>query len=79
MCPQCDKECTYWRLNSTCESSKVSNAYIRVTNSGPWLYRFFLIHSHGQFRVIMIMKVTYMYSESLKILFANAFYVRPFS
>ncbi|XP_055793584.1 anoctamin-6-like [Salvelinus fontinalis] len=22
MCPQCDKECTYWRLNSTCESSK---------------------------------------------------------
>uniref|UniRef100_A0A8C7VG61 Anoctamin n=1 Tax=Oncorhynchus mykiss TaxID=8022 RepID=A0A8C7VG61_ONCMY len=23
MCPQCDKECTYWRLNSTCESSKV--------------------------------------------------------
>ena len=23
MCPQCDRECTYWRLNSTCESSKV--------------------------------------------------------
>ncbi|XP_030197731.1 anoctamin-6 [Gadus morhua] len=22
MCPQCDLECTYWRLNSTCESSK---------------------------------------------------------
>ncbi|XP_041113958.1 anoctamin-6-like [Polyodon spathula] len=22
MCPQCDRECTYWRLNSTCESSK---------------------------------------------------------
>ncbi|XP_046878578.1 anoctamin-6 isoform X2 [Hypomesus transpacificus] len=22
MCPQCDKECTYWRLNSTCDSSK---------------------------------------------------------
>lgn len=22
MCPQCDKECTYWFLNSTCESSK---------------------------------------------------------
>ncbi|KAM3859002.1 anoctamin-6 [Diretmus argenteus] len=22
MCPQCDKECTYWRLNSTCEASK---------------------------------------------------------
>ncbi|KAJ8245407.1 hypothetical protein GJAV_G00270410 [Gymnothorax javanicus] len=22
MCPQCDQECTYWRLNSTCESSK---------------------------------------------------------
>uniref|UniRef100_A0A8C2BBR2 Anoctamin n=1 Tax=Cyprinus carpio TaxID=7962 RepID=A0A8C2BBR2_CYPCA len=23
MCPQCDKICPYWRLNSTCESSKV--------------------------------------------------------
>uniref|UniRef100_A0A8C3G3M8 Anoctamin n=1 Tax=Cyclopterus lumpus TaxID=8103 RepID=A0A8C3G3M8_CYCLU len=23
MCPQCDKECKYWRLNSTCEASKV--------------------------------------------------------
>nr|XP_023664764.1 anoctamin-6 [Paramormyrops kingsleyae] len=22
MCPQCDKECTYWKLNNTCESSK---------------------------------------------------------
>ncbi|XP_066543205.1 anoctamin-6 [Amia ocellicauda] len=22
MCPQCDQECAYWRLNSTCESSK---------------------------------------------------------
>uniref|UniRef100_A0A8C2ZUN0 Anoctamin n=1 Tax=Cyclopterus lumpus TaxID=8103 RepID=A0A8C2ZUN0_CYCLU len=22
MCPQCDKECKYWRLNSTCEASK---------------------------------------------------------
>lgn len=22
MCPQCDKECNYWRLNSTCEASK---------------------------------------------------------
>ncbi|XP_034019406.1 anoctamin-6 [Thalassophryne amazonica] len=22
MCPQCDRECTYWRLNSTCEASK---------------------------------------------------------
>ncbi|XP_043917931.1 anoctamin-6 [Protopterus annectens] len=22
MCPQCDKECTYWMLNITCESSK---------------------------------------------------------
>ncbi|KAM9311705.1 anoctamin-6 [Gastrophryne carolinensis] len=22
MCPQCDKECTYWHLNITCESSK---------------------------------------------------------
>ncbi|KTG03607.1 hypothetical protein cypCar_00041420, partial [Cyprinus carpio] len=22
MCPQCDKICPYWRLNSTCESSK---------------------------------------------------------
>ncbi|KPP60423.1 Anoctamin-6-like [Scleropages formosus] len=22
MCPQCDKECTYWMLNSTCDSSK---------------------------------------------------------
>ncbi|XP_029471834.1 anoctamin-6 isoform X2 [Rhinatrema bivittatum] len=22
MCPQCDKGCTYWRLNITCESSK---------------------------------------------------------
>ncbi|KAJ8373376.1 hypothetical protein AAFF_G00265640 [Aldrovandia affinis] len=22
MCPQCDRECTYWRLNGTCESSK---------------------------------------------------------
>ncbi|KAG7260364.1 hypothetical protein CRUP_009427 [Coryphaenoides rupestris] len=22
MCPQCDLECTYWRLNSTCEASK---------------------------------------------------------
>lgn len=24
MCPQCDRECKYWRLNSTCEASKVS-------------------------------------------------------
>uniref|UniRef100_A0A671UEA9 Anoctamin n=1 Tax=Sparus aurata TaxID=8175 RepID=A0A671UEA9_SPAAU len=23
MCPQCDRECKYWRLNSTCEASKV--------------------------------------------------------
>ncbi|XP_063072938.1 anoctamin-6 [Engraulis encrasicolus] len=22
MCPRCDKDCTYWRLNSTCETSK---------------------------------------------------------
>uniref|UniRef100_A0A671UC36 Anoctamin n=1 Tax=Sparus aurata TaxID=8175 RepID=A0A671UC36_SPAAU len=22
MCPQCDRECKYWRLNSTCEASK---------------------------------------------------------
>ncbi|KAM6896348.1 anoctamin-6 [Lycodopsis pacificus] len=22
MCPQCDRDCQYWRLNSTCESSK---------------------------------------------------------
>lgn len=22
MCPQCDKDCMYWRLNSTCEASK---------------------------------------------------------
>ncbi|KAL4658469.1 anoctamin-6 isoform X1 [Arapaima gigas] len=22
MCPQCDRECTYWRLNSTCDSSQ---------------------------------------------------------
>lgn len=22
MCPQCDKDCKYWRLNSTCEASK---------------------------------------------------------
>ncbi|XP_028666516.1 anoctamin-6 [Erpetoichthys calabaricus] len=22
MCPQCDRECTYWKLNSTCESTK---------------------------------------------------------
>ncbi|KAM6962138.1 anoctamin-6 [Tautogolabrus adspersus] len=22
MCPQCDRECHYWRLNSTCEASK---------------------------------------------------------
>ncbi|XP_056878530.1 anoctamin-6 [Takifugu flavidus] len=22
MCPQCDRECNYWRLNSTCEASK---------------------------------------------------------
>ncbi|XP_077565287.1 anoctamin-6 [Stigmatopora nigra] len=22
MCPQCDQECKYWRLNSTCEASK---------------------------------------------------------
>ncbi|XP_029318253.1 anoctamin-6 [Cottoperca gobio] len=22
MCPQCDKECIYWRLNSTCQASK---------------------------------------------------------
>uniref|UniRef100_A0A6Q2ZJE4 Anoctamin n=1 Tax=Esox lucius TaxID=8010 RepID=A0A6Q2ZJE4_ESOLU len=22
MCPQCDGECTYWRLNNTCDSSK---------------------------------------------------------
>lgn len=24
MCPQCDRECNYWKLNSTCEASKVS-------------------------------------------------------
>lgn len=24
MCPQCDRECNYWMLNSTCEASKVS-------------------------------------------------------
>uniref|UniRef100_A0A4W3K2A5 Anoctamin n=1 Tax=Callorhinchus milii TaxID=7868 RepID=A0A4W3K2A5_CALMI len=23
MCPQCDKECTYWKLNITCNSSRV--------------------------------------------------------
>ncbi|XP_037616731.1 anoctamin-6 isoform X2 [Sebastes umbrosus] len=22
MCPQCDRECSYWRLNSTCQASK---------------------------------------------------------
>lgn len=24
MCPQCDRECKYWTLDSTCEASKVS-------------------------------------------------------
>lgn len=26
MCPQCDKFCNYWRLNTTCEASKVSGS-----------------------------------------------------
>uniref|UniRef100_A0A8C2B9Q8 Anoctamin n=1 Tax=Cyprinus carpio TaxID=7962 RepID=A0A8C2B9Q8_CYPCA len=33
MCPQCDKICPYWRLNSTCESSKVSSQTHRSTAS----------------------------------------------
>lgn len=28
MCPQCDQDCPYWRLNITCESSKVSSASV---------------------------------------------------
>lgn len=30
MCPQCDRECKYWRLNSTCEASKVSRPSLEV-------------------------------------------------
>ncbi len=36
MCPQCDNVCPYWRLNTTCESSKVSQTY---TNTQPLLRR----------------------------------------
>ncbi|XP_075923183.1 anoctamin-5-like isoform X2 [Petromyzon marinus] len=27
MCPQCDKRCTFWRLNETCDSAKSSSIY----------------------------------------------------
>uniref|UniRef100_A0A8C2C0W5 Anoctamin n=1 Tax=Cyprinus carpio TaxID=7962 RepID=A0A8C2C0W5_CYPCA len=36
MCPQCDQICPYWRLNTTCESSKVSQTH---TNPQPLLWR----------------------------------------
>lgn len=29
MCPQCDRFCNYWRLNSTCEASKVRNTGLK--------------------------------------------------
>uniref|UniRef100_A0A673C585 Anoctamin n=1 Tax=Sphaeramia orbicularis TaxID=375764 RepID=A0A673C585_9TELE len=31
MCPQCDKDCKYWRLNSTCEASKVRASVFPVS------------------------------------------------
>uniref|UniRef100_A0A4W6CLM8 Anoctamin n=1 Tax=Lates calcarifer TaxID=8187 RepID=A0A4W6CLM8_LATCA len=33
MCPQCDRFCKYWRLNSTCEASKVKE-YVPFTTCG---------------------------------------------
>uniref|UniRef100_A0A8C8IQT7 Anoctamin n=1 Tax=Oncorhynchus tshawytscha TaxID=74940 RepID=A0A8C8IQT7_ONCTS len=42
MCPQCDKECTYWRLNSTCESSKVSNKLCIFDNYGTLVFAVFM-------------------------------------
>lgn len=42
MCPQCDRECQYWRLNSTCEASKVSSCslWFKVLSS--------LLHTVGE-------------------------------
>uniref|UniRef100_A0A8C3LVW2 Anoctamin n=1 Tax=Chrysolophus pictus TaxID=9089 RepID=A0A8C3LVW2_CHRPC len=31
MCPLCDRECEYWRLNTTCESSEVCTCFFRTT------------------------------------------------
>uniref|UniRef100_A0A8C7F7E8 Anoctamin n=1 Tax=Oncorhynchus kisutch TaxID=8019 RepID=A0A8C7F7E8_ONCKI len=42
MCPQCDKECTYWRLNSTCESSKVSIKLCIFDNYGTLVFAVFM-------------------------------------
>ncbi|XP_064198338.1 anoctamin-6-like [Anguilla rostrata] len=39
MCPQCDRECTYWKLNSTCESSKKLCIF---DNFGTLVYAIFM-------------------------------------
>lgn len=35
MCPQCDRECKYWFLSSTCEASKVSPSNVFPQMSPP--------------------------------------------
>ncbi|XP_048463912.1 anoctamin-6-like [Rhincodon typus] len=39
MCPQCDRDCTYWRLNVTCESSRKLSIF---DNYGTLAYAVFM-------------------------------------
>ncbi|XP_038637284.1 anoctamin-6 isoform X2 [Scyliorhinus canicula] len=39
MCPQCDRDCTYWRLNITCQSSRKLSAF---DNYGTLVYAVFM-------------------------------------
>ncbi|XP_041072467.1 anoctamin-6 isoform X1 [Carcharodon carcharias] len=39
MCPQCDRECTYWRLNITCQSSRKLSIF---DNYGTLVYAVFM-------------------------------------
>ncbi|XP_067855516.1 anoctamin-6 isoform X2 [Heptranchias perlo] len=39
MCPQCDRECTYWRLNITCQSSRKLAIF---DNHGTLVYAIFM-------------------------------------
>ncbi|XP_078075850.1 anoctamin-6 isoform X3 [Mustelus asterias] len=39
MCPQCDRDCTYWRLNITCQSSRKLSVF---DNYGTLVYAVFM-------------------------------------
>uniref|UniRef100_A0A8C6TP30 Anoctamin n=1 Tax=Neogobius melanostomus TaxID=47308 RepID=A0A8C6TP30_9GOBI len=53
MCPQCDKDCKFWRLNSTCEASKVKET-VPYSTCGK-CFRLFFPASFHIFQIMLIL------------------------